>query len=713
MHTAPQTFAGRLMRDLLSRIHVQCPTGDLSLQKAFQGKENDYVSDLVTDFDAAVGKSLDLTLRLGNRDHASQDTLSRNAARRLTRIPLKEMILAARFANCFATPSQLSSVLDPQALSCITIRDHNERRRTWKELPDILRQIVHMTEEKPESRTPLETAVLGYRGPTRSDQKKAEAEFREVLEDAIEKGCTIIAIVPSVRDLPQDMRPLMSRSFALPPLSRRMILAILRQTHAWDGGLDSESLVDLLPSDFALAKMPLAQFQSAFHRRTAGMIASRLSEFASMQSQTKDDHRLTLERISLPARVVEFCDTVIADLAAWQSGTVAWSEVPSSACLAGPPGNGKTSLATALAGSAGIPLITTSYADCQRAGHQGDFLRALSDKVEEAIAHTPCVFMIDELDSFTHRHKPGRSSDYVVGIVNGLLEHLTTLNNTPGVIILGATNYVDLVDPAILRPGRFDTQLSLGNPDRAGIIRILEIELGPQASDFDVAGIATRLTGLSGAQVSAVVRDARARARHDGCPLRFDHLIAAVDNIAPNRPKNLSRRIAIHEAGHAVVGHALGLPPPHRLQLTATGGVYEYHHPLTMTLQMAQDHITTLLGGRAAEGELLGNYSSGAEGDLRDATDLAYSMRYRWGMRPEKLISLAEESAYGQHSTEDPRILLNQDLLEVEKVALELIKDNVALINRIADALLEKTELNAKELDLLLVAQAAICPEDR
>jgi hypothetical protein len=511
------------------------------------------------------------------------------------------MILAARFANCFETPSQLSSVLDPQAMSCITIRDHNERRHAWKELPDIVRQIIHMTEPKPESRPPLETAVLGYRGPTRSDQRKAEAEFREVLEDGIEKGCTVIAIVPSVRDLPQDMRPLMSRSFALPPLSRGMILAILRQTHAWDAGLDSKSLVDLLPSDFALAKMPLAQFQSAFHRKTAGMIASRLSEIASMQAQAKDDNRLTLERISLPARVVEFCDTVIADLAAWQSGTVAWSDVASSACLAGPPGNGKTSLAAALAGSAGIPLVTTSYADCQRAGHQGDFLRALSDKVEEAITRAPCVFMIDELDSFTHRHKPSRSSDYVVGIVNGLLEHLTKLNNTPGVIVIGATNYVDLVDPAILRPGRFDTQLFLGNPDRAGIIRILEIELGPQASDFDMAGIATRLTGVSGAQVSAVFREARARARRKGFGLQTVHLTAAMDNIAPQRPEHLSRRIAIHEAGHAVVGHALGLQPPHRLQLTGTGGVYEYHYPLTMTLQMAQDHITTLLGDRAVE----------------------------------------------------------------------------------------------------------------
>ena len=403
-----------------------------------------------------------------------------------------------------------------------------------------------------------------------------------------------------------------------------MILDILRQTHALSESVDKGTLLDLLPSDAALARMPLLLLQNAFHQHDPRAVLSRLRDLATAQTSARYTDRLTLDKIHLPPAAAAFCESLLADLQGWQAGEVPWSEVPSSACLYGPPGNGKTSLAAALAGSAGIPLIATSYADCQRAGHQGDFLRVLADKVTEAVMSAPCVFFLDELNSFAVRDKPGRNSDYVVGVVNGLLEHLSKLNDTPGVITLGATNNPHLVDPAILRPGRFDIKLHLCDPDRAGILRILEIELGAQAEHLGAADIANRLLGVSGAQVSAVVRDARARARRSRGDLQPEHLGSAVDHIAPPRPPTLLRRIAIHEAGHAVVGHCLGLPPPRHLQLTASGGAYGYVIPETMTVESAEDHLATLLGGRAAEIELLGSCSSGADKDLAEATDLAY-----------------------------------------------------------------------------------------
>ena len=164
-------------------------------------------------------------------------------------------------------------------------------------------------------------------------------------------------------------------------------------------------------------------------------------------------------------------------------------------------------MASALVGSAGIPLITTSYADCQKAGHQGDFLRVLADAVEEKIGKAPCVMFIDELDSFSSRALKQRSSDYVTGIVNGLLEHLTRLNDTAVVIILGATNNPQQIDPEVIRAGRFDFKIPLGNPDRLGITRILQIELGRHETTLDLGIAADRLMGSSGAQVAAVVRD--------------------------------------------------------------------------------------------------------------------------------------------------------------------------------------------------------------
>tara|TARA_R110002012_G_scaffold17254_3_gene65529 strand:+ start:1390 stop:2196 length:807 start_codon:yes stop_codon:yes gene_type:complete len=219
--------------------------------------------------------------------------------------------------------------------------------------------------------------------------------------------------------------------------------------------------------------------------------------------------------------------------------------------------------------------------------------------VEKAITCAPCVFFIDELDSFSKLTVSHRHSGYVAGIVNALLEHLTKLNNTAGVIVLGATNLPENVDPAIIRPGRFDRHTALENPDRAGIKRICEIELGASALDLDLdlAPIADRLLGMSGAQVAAVVRDARGQARQSNTTLCNQHLHAAVDHVAPEGREEDLHRIAIHEAGHAVVAHSLGLPLPDMVRITACGGAYHGKMPFAATKKVVCDQIAVTLGG--------------------------------------------------------------------------------------------------------------------
>ena len=329
-------------------------------------------------------------------------------------------------------------------------------------------------------------------------------------------------------------------------------------------------------------------------------------------------------------------------------------------------------------------------------------MRALSDKVGEAIATAPYVTLIEELDLFSRRDRPGRSSGYIVGVVNGLLEHLSVLKDTPGVVLIGATNFPDLVDPAILRPGRFDRRIHLGNPDRAGICRILEIELGPDAVVTGASSVADRLIGASGAQVSAVIRDARTIARRAGTTLRPEHLASAVDRIAPPQAADNARRIAIHEAGHAVVGHLLGLPPPHRLRMTVTGGTYEYPTPSIMTTQTAEDHLAVMLAGRAAEIELLGSCSSGGETDLTQATQLAIDMRYNWGMRSSGTLALTDVTILSLTSSGEVAELLTADLRRAEEAAMSLVRAHRSLVNRVTDALLDARELDAEALGRLL-----------
>lgn len=705
MQMRRDTFSDRLTRALLRRIHVQynAPPTASPTTKMDQAKQDIDDVDHADDGEPGVPATLDLNpdavAKFLTRARARQpDDTHRADAQRTPQFPLCRMLVAARFAACFENCAQLTALGAPQALTCLLIPDRMERRRAWDELPNILVHLGHLAEDEDQSLSSMQTVGLGYRGSARSDHARAAQDFEDALELSIEKGKTIVALVPAFGDLPEALHPLVTHSVTLPPLCRTMVLDILRQTHALRDDIDADALLEFLPSDVALAKMPLSLFHTAFHRNTAEGVLRRLCELATVQVATRQTTVLTLDKIHLPPAAAAFCESVLQDLQSWQARTVLWSEVPSSACLYGPPGNGKTSLAAALAGSAEIPLVTTSYADCQRAGHQGDFLRVLSDKVTEAIMSAPCVFLIDELDSFGLRDKPGRNSDYVVGIVNGLLEHLSKLNDAPGVVTLGATNNPQLVDPAILRPGRFDHKIHLGDPDRAGILRILEIELGAQAQDLGAQDIAIRLLGVSGAQVSAVVRDARARARRAGADLQPAHLVSAVDHIAPPRAPTLLRRIAIHEAGHAVVGHCLGLSPPRHLQLSVNGGTYGYVMPGTMTVADAENHLATLMGGRAAEIVLLGASSNGADSDLAAATDFAINMRYRWGMRPDTLISiscdalnLADPSAQSAH-------LVNTDLRHAEDVSRQIIQDNLDLVRRMAEALVKTSALTGEDL---------------
>jgi len=159
MHTPPQTFTGRLLRDVLSRIDAHYATGDRTFRRETHGKLEQYENDPGEDFEMSASQSRNHKSDPGNDARTPYHNFSGKTDRRSTAIPLKEMLLAARFTQCFETPSQLSALLAPQALSCITIRDNSERRHVWKELPDILQQIVHLAEDMTESRRPVVSDV--------------------------------------------------------------------------------------------------------------------------------------------------------------------------------------------------------------------------------------------------------------------------------------------------------------------------------------------------------------------------------------------------------------------------------------------------------------------------------------------------------------------------------------------------------------------------
>lgn len=550
--------------------------------------------------------------------------------------PIANMLVAARFAALLSNATLLLDITAPRAFSMITIADRSERKAAWKNLSNVLQRLADLSADSDDTWRDFKTPVLAVEPHHNKGRSASQREdFEDAVEAAVKNGHKLLALTADANSMSPLVRAMCGQVLNWPALTGQMIIEILRVTHTATGNLSEDVLIKLLPSDNDIAALPLPAMEGAFLEETTLKVAQALSTVAK-RFRALPPSSTTLNDIVLNTDTRAPIDRLVADMAAWKAGQLDWNEVSSSVLFHGPPGNGKTLLAEALAGSLQVPLIATSYSDCQRHGHQGDMLKALSGKVEDAIRSSPCVFFLDELDAFTHRNRKGRNSDYIVGVVNGLLEHLTRLNDTPGVIVLGATNFPDMVDPAILRPGRFDLKIEISTPDRTSVLQILTHALGPDTKAMQLDPIADQIIGSSGAQITALVLEARGLARSEQCPLNQGHLEAAASRICPVLDHDLLWRIAVHEAGHLVVAHALDLAPAERATITNTGGFVDIPSPMLESNQTAKNRIAALLGGRAAEqvilGEALNGSGLGDHSDLELATKLARQMQFEWGL---------------------------------------------------------------------------------
>jgi cell division protease FtsH len=618
--------------------------------------------------------------------------------------PIAKMLVAARFAALLSNASLLSDVTTPRAFSMITIPDRPERKAAWKNLGNVLQRLADNCGDNDDTWRDFKTPVLAAEPPHKKGRSASQREdFEDAVEAAVKNGHKVLALTPDARAMSPVMRAMCGQVLNWPALSGQMIIEILRITHTATGKLSEDVLVNLLPPDNDIAALPAAVFESAFLEETTLKVAQAIAS-AAERFRTVPPAATTLNDIVLNADTSAPIERLVADTIAWKAGQMQWNEVSSSVLFHGPPGNGKTLLAAALAGSLGVPLIATSYSDCQKHGHQGDMLKALSGKVEDAIRSAPSVFFLDELDSFTHRSRPNRNSDYIVGVVNGLLEHLTRLNDTPGVTVLGATNHLDMIDLAVTRPGRFDLKLEIASPDRSSALQILKLALGDDATDMSLSPIADQLLGSSGAHITALVRDARGLARSDQCSLGQKHLEAAASRVCPVLDEGLLWRIAVHEAGHIVVAHVLGLPPTERATITNTGGFADIPSPILESAQTAKNRICALLGGRATEqiifGEALNGADLGKNSDLELATRLAWQMQFEWGLSDQ----LAYTPMHADAEDRTRAMQLDKVLKNCERQARQILGSHKPLLNTVAEALCKKRELSGEQIRELLQA---------
>jgi cell division protease FtsH len=392
-------------------------------------------------------------------------------------------------------------------------------------------------------------------------------------------------------------------------------------------------------------------------------------------------------------------------------------KVPRGVLLVGPPGTGKTLLARAVAGEAGVPFFSINGSEFIEL-FVGVGASRVRELFEEAKKVAPAIIFIDEIDAVGRSRGSGMGGghDEREQTLNQLLSEMDGFDRTDLTIVLAATNRPDVLDAALMRPGRFDRRVIIDRPELAARRAILEVHTRgmPLASDVDLGKIAANTPGFSGADLANLVNEAALNATRRGADsiARVD-FTSARDKIMLGDPRETKleadekRRVAVHEAGHAVVGHfSPGAEPLERVTIIPRGmalGVTQYvpgadRH--LMTQPQVGSQLGMLLGGYAAERLILGSVSSGAENDLKRATELAFKMVAHWGM------SERVGPVYHEHRTEHP--FLGQMLATeggTSDATIHIIEDETRrILSETLTAAQNVLKARQSELELLVAA---------
>jgi cell division protease FtsH len=411
--------------------------------------------------------------------------------------------------------------------------------------------------------------------------------------------------------------------------------------------------------------------------------------------------------------------------------------IPKGALLLGPPGTGKTLLAKAVAGEANVPFFSMSGSDFVEM-FVGVGASRVRDLFEQGKKHAPCILFIDEIDA-VGRHRGaglGGGHDEREQTLNQLLVEMDGFESNDGVILLAATNRPDVLDPALLRPGRFDRRVIVDMPDvrgREGILKVHSRKI-PIGDDVDLAVVARATPGMSGADLANMVNEAALlAARYGKDRVSMDEFEEAKDKIllGPEKKSKLVKEearelTAYHEAGHAVVGANLKYSDPvYKVTIVPRGraGGVTYFLPEDDRTEVSRDWcldtITQSLGGRVAEQLVLKRMGSGAQSDIQMASKLVRKMVTQWGMsdklgpisfgeRDEQIFLGREIQQHQDYSEETAQVIdeeVTRIVTECYSRAKKILEDDIDILHAMAKALLERETLDSEEIQLLLKRQ--------
>ena len=421
------------------------------------------------------------------------------------------------------------------------------------------------------------------------------------------------------------------------------------------------------------------------------------------------------------------------------------ARVPRGVLLVGPPGTGKTLLARAVAGEAAVPFFSISGSEFVEM-FVGVGASRVRDLFDQAKRNTPCIVFIDEIDA-VGRHRGaglGGGHDEREQTLNQILVEMDGFETGSNVIILASTNRPDILDPALLRPGRFDRRVTLDNPDVKGREAILKVHVQgkPLAAEIDLTAIAKQTPGFSGADLANLVnesailaaRERRKSVEHQDFAESIDRVIAGParkSRVISDRDKEVT---AYHEAGHALVGHLLpSAEPVAKISIVSRGQMGGYTKSIPdeesyyMTLKQARARLATLMGGRAAEETVFGEeeITTGAGNDIEQATQLARTIITRYGMseklgprtfgKREELVFLgreiSEQADYSDRIAEEIDDEVHGLINSAYQTAKNLVADNKNKLSQIAKYLIDNETVEGDDLTNLFDTPPTPLPE--
>lgn len=474
---------------------------------------------------------------------------------------------------------------------------------------------------------------------------------------------------------------------------------------------------------------------------------NRVMQFGKSRArlQTGEKSKVTFADVAGVDEVREELEEIVEFLKHPRKFTEIGAKIPKGVLLFGPPGTGKTLLAKAVAGEAGVPFFSISGSDFVEM-FVGVGASRVRDLFENAKKNAPCIVFIDEIDAVGRQRGAGLGGghDEREQTLNQLLVEMDGFETNEGIIIIAATNRPDILDPALLRPGRFDRQITVDVPDVKGREEILKVHVKnrPLTDDVNLNVLARRTPGFTGADLQNLVNEAALlAARHGKKKIGMEELEASIERVIAG-PEKKSRVIsdyekklvAYHEAGHALMGHYLKHTDPlHKVSIIPRGraGGYTLLLPKEdrryMTKSQILDTVAMLLGGRVAEDIVLKEISTGAQNDLERASELVRKIITEYGMseelgpltfgRRQEQVFLGRDISRDRNYSEAVAFSIDKEarriMDESYNRAKQILMDNMDKLHLVAQTLMEKETLEANEFEILINSmEEGLSPEE-